>query len=174
MATPGGRLAAQQVIDALQQFVHVDQLLRGRTPGTQHGVQQIGETIRFADDHARVFPQRRIQKFPLEQLRRTAQTAERIFDFVRELADHQAAAAQLRQQRVLARQAPMLRDVLDLQQQPQALAAHEHLSHRTIEDAVHASRGRPRKLALHDAFTALARALEHRQQTLRAARQFSD
>ena len=113
-----GRLAAQQVIDALQQLVHVDQLLRGRASGPEHGIEQIGEPVRFADDDARVFAQRRIQEFALEQLRGAAQAAERIFDFVRELADHQAAPAQLSQQRVLAGQAPMLRDVFDFQQQP--------------------------------------------------------
>ena len=117
---------------------------------------------------------RRIQQFPFEQLRGAAQAAERIFDFVRELADHQAAAAQLRQQRVLASQAPMLRDVLDLQEQPQALAAESHLRHGAIEDAVHPSRGRPREFALHHAFAALARAIEQRQQALGAARQFGD
>ncbi len=163
MATPGGRFAAQQVIDALQQFMHVDQLLRRRTSGTQHRVQQICEAIRLADDHARVFAQRRIQEFPLEQLRGAAQAAERIFDLMRELAHHQAASAQLRQQRVLASQAPMLRDVFDLQQEPQTLAAQNHLSHRAVEYAVDASRCRPRKLALHDAFSALAHAVEHQQ-----------
>ena len=45
---------------------------------------------------------RRIEQFALEQLRGAAQPAERILDFVRELPDHQTAAAELRQQRVLA------------------------------------------------------------------------
>ena len=97
------------------------ELLRGRAAGPQHGIEQIGEPVRFADDDARVLAQRRIQQFALEQLRGAAQAAQGIFDFVRELTDHQAAPAQLRQQRVLASQAPVLRDVLDFQQQPVAV-----------------------------------------------------
>ena len=83
-------------------------------------VEQVGEPVGLADDDARVFAQRRIEQLALEQLRGAAQAAQRIFDLVRELANHQPAAAELREQRVLARQAPVLRDVLDLEQQVRA------------------------------------------------------
>src|ERR1700733_11855755 len=133
------------MVDALQQLVHVDQLLRRRTPGPEHGIEKIGQTVRFADDDARVFSQRRIEEFPLEQLRGAAQAAERVFDFVRELADHQSAPAQLSEQRVLASQAAMLSDVFDFQQQPYIVRAERDLGYRAIEDAVDASRRGPRE-----------------------------
>ena len=59
---------------------------------------------------------RRVGELAREQLRRAAQSAERIFDLVRELANHQPAAADLRQQRGLARDALMLGRVADLDQ----------------------------------------------------------
>ena len=111
-----GRLAAQQAIHSLQKLVHVHELLRGRAPGSEHAIEQVGEPVRLADDDARVLAQRRIEQLALEQLRRAAQTAQRILDLVRELANHETAAAELREQRVLAREPPMLRDVLDLEQ----------------------------------------------------------
>ena len=76
------------------------------------------EPVGLADDDARVLAQRRIEQLALEQLRGAAQAAERVLDLVRELADHEPAAAELREQRVLAGQAPVLGDVLDLEQQP--------------------------------------------------------
>ncbi len=68
----------------------------------------------------------------------------------------------------------MLRDVLDFQQDPRALAAKDYLGHGAVEYAVNAPRSRPRELALYDSFAAPAHTLEHRQQALGAARQFSD
>ena len=56
----------------------------------------------------------------LEQLRRAAQAAQRIFDLVRELAHHEAAAIEARQQVVLARDALALRGVGELEQQLRA------------------------------------------------------
>ena len=53
----------------------------------------------------------------LEQLRRAAQAAEGIFDLVRQLAHHQAAAVEPREQIVLARDALALRGVGELEQQ---------------------------------------------------------
>ena len=95
---------------------------------------------------------RRVQQLALEQLRRAAQAAERIFDLVRQLPHHEAAAAQLREQGVLAGQAPVLGDVLDFQQQAAALWA------RAVISVTAQSRMRsvppgagPGELALHDA-----------------------
>ena len=111
---------------------------------------------------------RRIEQFALEQLRGAAQAAERIFDLVRELPDHQPAAAELRQQRVLAGQAPVLGDVFDFQQQPAALHADADFGDRAIEDSVDASGRRPGEFPLHHIVPAEPRALEQRQQRLRA------
>src|SRR6202012_3437100 len=87
---------------------------------------------------------------------------------------HQTAAAQLCEQGVLARQAPMLGDVLDLQQKPQVLAAEDDLRYGAVEYAVDAPGRRPGKFALHDAFAAVAHAIEHGQQTFSAACQLCD
>ena len=80
----------------LAEFVHVDQrfLRRGRA-GPDHRVDQRGEAIRLADDHAGVFAQVLVQ-LALEQLRGAAQAAERILDLVRELPNHLAAAVEAR------------------------------------------------------------------------------
>jgi hypothetical protein len=51
---------------------------------------------------------------------------------------------------------------------------HDDLRHGAVENAVSPSGRWPGKLALHDAFAAGACAIEHRQQTLGAARQFRD
>ena len=55
-----------------------------------------------------------------------------------------------------------------------SVRAERDLGHRAIEDAVDASRRRPGEFALHHALAAVARALEQRQQGLRAARQLGD
>ncbi len=117
----------------------------------------MGEPVRFADDDARIFAQSRIQELTFEELRGAPQAAERILDFVRELANHEAAAAQLRQQRIFAREAAMLSDVLELEQKPRALRIQRNLRHRAVENAVDAAGGRPGKLPLHDALAAGAR-----------------
>ena len=100
-----------------------------------------------------------IEQLALEQLRRAAQAAERILDLVRQLPDHQPAAAELRHQRILAGQAPVLGDVLDLEQQPRHLAE-RHLRHGAVEDAIDAPGSGPGQLALHDAFAAQMGAFE--------------
>ena len=104
----------------LADLVHVQRGLgRGaRRPG--HRVDQRGEPVGLADDELRVFLQARRGQLALEQLRRAAQPAERVLDLVRELAHHQAAAVQARQQVVLARDALALRGVGELEQQLRA------------------------------------------------------
>ena len=74
--------------------------------GPDHRVDERGETIGFADDDAGVFlAASRSASSRSEQLRGAAQAAERIFDLVRELANHQAAAVEAREQIVVARDA---------------------------------------------------------------------
>ena len=60
--------------------------------------------------------QRRFLELAFEQLCRTAQSTEWVLDLVRELANHRAAAAELREQRVLARDALVVRGVGELDQ----------------------------------------------------------
>ena len=132
----------------------------GRTAGSEHAVEQVGEPIGLADDDARVLAQRRIEQLALEQLRGAAQAAQRILDLVRELTNHETAAAELREERVLTRQPAMLRDVLDLEQEAARSAAERDFGDRAIENPVDAARGGPRQFALHHALAALPRALE--------------
>ena len=114
-----GRFAAQQVIDALQQFVHVDELLSGRGGCVRDpacGVlEKIGEPVRLADDDSRVL--RAAQGSNSSRSSSCAAPRKPPKGFLiscASTADHQSAAAQLRQQRILASQALVMRDVLDL------------------------------------------------------------
>ena len=77
-------------------------------------VDQRGEAVGLADDHARCTRAARSLEFALEQLRGAAQAAERILDLVRELPNHLAAAVEPREELVLARDALALRGVRDL------------------------------------------------------------
>ena len=88
--------------------MNVDRFFARRVPRTEQCIDQRHQSIRFADDDGRVFAHRRIVELAREQLRGATQTTERIFDFVRELTNHQAAAADLRQQGGFARDALML------------------------------------------------------------------
>ncbi len=120
----------------------------------------MSEPVGFADDDARVFAQGGIEQFALEQLRGTAQAAQGVFDFVRELADHEPAPPELRQQGIFSGQAPVLSDVLDFQQQAAAFLTEGGGGHRAIEDAVEAAGRRPGQFAQHHALAALPGALE--------------
>src|SRR5882672_12528954 len=81
--------AAQQVIDVLAELVKIESLAARRASGAEHGIDEIRETVRLADDDVRVFAQRRVFQLPLQELRRAAQAAERILDLVSELPNHQ-------------------------------------------------------------------------------------
>ena len=118
----------------LHDLVDVDRLLARRLTGAEQRVDQRREPVGFADDHRRVLVQRAILELTLEQLRRAAQPAERILDLVRELPNHRAAAAELRQQRVLADDALVLRDVGDLDEKPSRPARHVERRDRHVDD----------------------------------------
>src|SRR5205807_1837548 len=75
------------------------------------------EAVRLSDDDLRVLAQRGCVQLALEKLRRAAQSAEGIFDLVRQLFDHEPAAIEARQQIGLARDAAPLRGVGQLEQQ---------------------------------------------------------
>src|SRR5450631_707065 len=132
------------------------------------------EPIGLADDDASVFAQTGVQQLALEQLCGAPQTAERIFDFMGKLPDHQPAAAELRQQRIFARQSPMLRDVLDLQQQARRAMSDDDLSNRAVEYAVDSTRRGPGQLTLNDALAARPGTFEEVLQGLGAARKFDE
>ena len=121
MSDPGARFAAQQLIDVLADLVHVDELsCRRRVPDPSI------ESTRAVRRSASLMMTRvyslsaAIEQLALEQLRRAAQAAERVFDLVGELPHHQAAAVEARQQIVVARDALALRGVGELDQQVRA------------------------------------------------------
>src|SRR5262245_17924563 len=82
------RFRTQQVEHVLAELVHVDRSLDRRPARTRHGIDERGEPIGFRDDDAGVLVQRLALQLLLQQLRRSAQSAERVFDLVRELANH--------------------------------------------------------------------------------------
>ena len=84
--------------------------------GPEQAVDQRAQPVGLADDDARVFLQFLVRQLAFEQLRGAAQAAERILDLVRELARHHAAAALLREERGIARDAARLGRVDDLDQ----------------------------------------------------------
>ena len=116
----GSRLGPQQVIYVLADLVHVDRRLLRHALGARHGIDHGGQAVRLADDDSRVFLQRGALQLALEKLGGAAQAAERVFDLVGELADHQAAAVEARNQIVLARDALPLGGVGQLEEQVSA------------------------------------------------------
>ena len=76
-----------------------------------------------------------VLELPFEQLRRAAQSAERILDLMRELANHRAAATELGQQRVFARDALVVRRVGKLDDDTARASGRIEWRHGCIEHA---------------------------------------
>ena len=110
MPTAGRGLGAQQVVDVLADLVDVDvaDFVR-RAVRPEQAVDQRGSRSASPMMTCVYSFSAGVRQLALQQLRRAAHAAERILDLVRELADHQAAAVQTRQQIVLARDALPLR-----------------------------------------------------------------
>ncbi len=146
----------------LADLVHVDQRLLRRALRARHGIDQRGEPVGLADDDLRVLLQRRALQLALEQLRGAAQAAERVFDLVGELADHQAAAVEAREQVVLARDALPLGGVGELEEQVRAGDLAFERRDGDVERAGIARRagGAHGELAVGDALARLERAAQ--------------
>src|SRR5690606_13187390 len=84
----------------------------------QDTVDERGETIRLVDDDLRVLTKLRRRQLTFEQLRGTAQPAERVLHLVRELAHDSARQTLLREQVELAADAPIPLRVEELEQDP--------------------------------------------------------
>ena len=131
-----------------------------------------GQAVRLADDDLRVFLQRGALQLALEQLGGAAQAAERVFDLVGELADHQAAAVEARDQIVLARDALPLGGVGQLEEEVSAGDLAFERCDGDVERAGLAGRARRAdgELAVGDTLTALrARGAECRSGHFRPA-----
>src|SRR5690606_18266840 len=103
-------------------------------PRSEQRIDERREAIGFADDDRGVLAHRRIAQLPCEQLGGAAQSAERIFDLVRQLTNHQAAAADLREQRGLARDALMLSRIGELDDEAGGCRRIFERRHRAIDD----------------------------------------
>src|SRR3984957_7690621 len=91
-----------------------------------------------------------------------------------QLPDHEAAGAELRQQGIFTRQPPMLRDVLDFQEQARRIMSDDDLSNGAVEYAVDSARRGPGQFALNDALAARPGALEESDQAFGAARKIDE
>ena len=76
----------------------------------QKPLHQILQPIGFLDDDLRIFAQARVVQFVFEQLRRAADAAERILDFMSQIADQLAARHLLLEQPLFARRLQLLID----------------------------------------------------------------
>ncbi len=127
------RLVAQQLVHVFADLVHAEPLRARRTEGPEHGVDEAAQPVRLADDDGGVFLQPRVVQLALQQLRRAAQSAERVLDLVRELANHEPAAVGAGAQFALARDALPGARVDELEQQLPAAEWILERRHREID-----------------------------------------
>src|SRR5262249_30527243 len=83
----------------------------------EHAVHQRLQAVRFLDDDLGVFLQFRLMQLSLEEVRRAPQPAERILDFVSEIADQLAVRLFACDDALLAREAQLLADWPQLRKQ---------------------------------------------------------
>ena len=83
----------------------------------QQTLHQVLQPVGFVDDDLGIFAELRVVEFAFEQLRRTADAAERILDLVRQIADQFAVGLLLFEQALLARSLNLLVDRPQFEQQ---------------------------------------------------------
>jgi hypothetical protein len=93
------KLRGQQAAHAFENLVDVDRARLHRPMRRKQALHQVLQAVGFLDDDLGVFAQAGIVEFVLEQLRRTANAAQRILDFVRQVADQLAVGLLLLEQR---------------------------------------------------------------------------
>ena len=98
-----GKLRLHDAGDSRQKLVDVGAPVSRQAMRRQQPVDQRLQAIRLADDHLRVFDQRRAVELALEELRGPADAAERILDLVRQAAYQFAIRLLLLEQAFLAR-----------------------------------------------------------------------
>jgi hypothetical protein len=111
-----------------------------------------------------------------EQLRRAAQSAERILDLVRELPNHQAAAVETRHEVVVARDAMALRVIRQFEQQMRSGDLAFERGDRDIENArrLGCADRTQRQLAIRDAFAGLQHAPQIAEQAVRIVQEVAE
>ena len=111
-----------------------------------------------------------------EQLRRAAQATQRIFDLMRELADHEATAVEARQQIALARDALPLRRVGKFEQQMSSGDCPFERRNRDVKDARIAcgAGGFQLQFAIRDALARVEHAAQGRKQPVRLVQKVAE
>ena len=133
--------------------------------GPGHRIDECGEAIGLTDNDSRVLPEGGFLQLAFQQLRGAAQAAQGIFDLVRELFDHEAAAVEPGEQIVLARDALTLGCVGQLQQQ----VGSRYLAFERRDSDVQRARvarrpGRPhRQLTISETFAGIEGAAQERR-----------
>jgi len=106
-----------QAAHALEHFVDIERRWLRQPVRRQQAVHQRLQAVGFLHDHLGVFVQARALELVVEQLRGAADAAQRILDFVREIADQFAIGLALIVQALFARDLDLLLDVAKLEQQ---------------------------------------------------------
>ena len=110
-------LREHEPADAFEYVVDVERGGAHHAVRAQHPVHQVLKSIRFGDDHLGVFAQLGVAQFPLQQLRRTPDSAQRVLDLVRQVTDELAVGLLLLQQLLFAGNAQLSIDQPELEQQ---------------------------------------------------------
>ena len=76
----------------------------------KQALHQILQAVRFIDDDLRVLAQSRVVEFMLQQLRRPTNAAQRVLDFMRQIADQLTAGNRLFEQALFTRRPQLLVD----------------------------------------------------------------
>ena len=118
------KLRLHEASHARHDFVDVRALERRQPVRRQEPVDERLQAVGFADHHLRVFDKLRPVELALEELRGTANAAERIPDLVREVADQLAVRLLLLVQSLLAGDLQLLVDMPELEQQRGFLRLH--------------------------------------------------
>ena len=99
-----GQFGQHHAAHAFQHLVDIERTEMGRVLRREQFFHQRAQTVRFLDDDLGIFAQRRFFQFLLQQLRRAAYAAQRVLDFVRQIAQQQTIGLRLVQHLFFARQ----------------------------------------------------------------------
>ena len=112
-----GASACEQLHHALERLMNVDRHEPRQLARPEHPIDEISQPVGFFDDDPRVVALAFRLEFALQQLRRAADAAERILDFVREPANQLARGCLHRNVVIVAVDAQQSVERQDLDQQ---------------------------------------------------------
>ena len=105
MVSPHRHLDQHELAHVLEYFMDVHRFVPRQLVRSDHPVHQVTQPVGLVDDDTRVFLEFFSRQLLFEQLRRAAQTAKRVLDFVRESAHHRAVRGLAVEHALVARQA---------------------------------------------------------------------